>query len=77
MTPEALPATLSQPREEEPPEIVKARAVLNANVGACYVQLVGKPFHVPTPCSKCSLRRENTKRLLKHVQKVGVPRAIA
>jgi len=42
-TSEKLPATPPQPSEESP-EIVKARAVLNANVGACYVQLVGKLF---------------------------------
>jgi len=36
---EPLPATPSKPRDEESPQIVKARAVLNANVGACYVQL--------------------------------------
>lgn len=41
-TSEALPATHPQPRNEESPEIVKARAVLNANIGACYVQLVGE-----------------------------------
>jgi len=38
-TSETLPATPLQPRDEEPPKIVQARAVLNANIGACYVQL--------------------------------------
>jgi len=33
-------ATPPQPKNEESPEIVKARAVINANVGACYMQLV-------------------------------------
>lgn len=39
---EAIPATLPQPKDDDSPEIVKARAVLNANVAACYVQLVGR-----------------------------------
>jgi hypothetical protein len=39
-------ATPPQSRNEEPPEVVKARAVLNANVAACYVQLVSRPFDV-------------------------------
>ena len=37
-------ATLPQQGDEDSPEIVKARAVLNANVAACYVQLVGGLF---------------------------------
>jgi hypothetical protein len=44
---EALPATPPQPGNEESPEVVKARAVLNANVGACYVQLVGSSSILP------------------------------
>ena len=68
--PEALPATPPQPTDEEPPEIVKARAVLNANIGACYVQLVGKLL-----CCRLlftpACRRESTKRLSKHVRKVA------
>ena len=43
---EVPPATPSEPKNEESPEIVRARAVLNANVGACYVQLVSGPFYV-------------------------------
>lgn len=43
---EALPATLPQTKDEDSPEIVKARAVLNANIAACYVQLVGGLFGV-------------------------------
>jgi len=69
-TSEALPATPSQPRNEEPPEIIKARAVLNANIGACYVQLVGWLFHVAPSCSHSIRRRGNTKRSSKHAQKV-------
>lgn len=71
-TPETLPATPPQPRNEESPEIVKARAVLNANVGACYVQLVGKLSYVAVPCLHPTCHRESTKRLLKHARKVGV-----
>lgn len=47
---ESQPAT-PQPRNEESPEIVKARAVLNANVAACYVQLVGCFFDATRLCS--------------------------
>ena len=69
-TSEKLPATPPQPSEESP-EIVKTRAVLNANVGACYIQLVGKLFcwrllFIPVR------HRENTKKLSKHVRKVAV-----
>ena len=70
-TPEALPATPPQSGNEEPPEIVKARAVLNANVGACYVQLVGRLLCcclLFTPAR----HRGSTKRLSKHAQKVAV-----
>lgn len=69
-TSEKLPATPPQPSEESP-EIIKARAVLNANVGACYVQLVGKILCWPllfTPVR----HRENTERLSRHVRKVAV-----
>ena len=48
MTPETLPATPAQPGNESP-EIIKARAVLNANVGACYMQLVGKLLYAAVP----------------------------
>ena len=68
-TPEALPATPPQPRNEESLEIVKARAILNANVGACYVQLVsGHLFFrfLFTPAH----RRENIRKLSKHARKV-------
>ena len=41
-----LPATPPQPMNEESPRIAKARAVLNANVGACYVQLVRRLSNV-------------------------------
>lgn len=37
------PATVPQPNNGDSPEVVKARAILNANVAACYVQLVGGP----------------------------------
>jgi len=69
-TPEAPPATLPQPKNEDPPEIDKARAVLNANVGACYVQLVGKLFCVTVSCSKSTHRRESTRRPSKHARRV-------
>ena len=39
---DALPATPPRPKNEDSPQIVKARAVLNANVAACHVQLVGR-----------------------------------
>ena len=70
-TPETSPATPPQPKNEESPEVVKARAVLNANVGACYVQLVGRPFCVTVPCLKYTRRRESTKRSSKHARRVG------
>jgi len=69
-TSETLPATPFQPRDEESPEIIKARAVLNANVGACYVQLVGGFFYAAPSCSHPMDRRGNTKRLSMHAQKV-------
>ena len=69
-TPEVLSATLAQPRNEESTEIVKARAVLNANVGACYVQLVGRLFCVAFSRLRPTCHRENTKRSSKLAQKV-------
>jgi len=72
-TPETLPATPPQQKNEESPEIIKARAVLNANVGACYVQLVGISFCVTMPYPKSTRRRESTKRPSKHARRVGSP----
>ena len=69
-TPEVLPTTLAQPRNEESPEIIKARAVLNANVGACYVQLVGRLFYVAFSRLRPTCHRENTKRLSRLARKV-------
>ena len=68
---EPLSATLPKPANEERPEIVKVRAVLNANVGACYVQLVSRRFCITLSCSKPVRRRENTNRSSKHARKVG------
>lgn len=57
---EGPPATLPQLKNEDSPEIVKARGVLNANVAACYVQLVGRLFGFAGSCSSVYLRgREN------------------
>lgn len=67
---EARPAT-PKPENEESPEIVKARAVLNANVAACYVQLVGRLFEVARSCSRHLLRhRGNIRKLSKRARKV-------
>jgi len=48
---EAPPATLPQPKNEDSPETVKARAVLNANIAACYVQL-GEHVKVVEACTE-------------------------
>ncbi|KAF9651909.1 TPR-like protein [Thelephora ganbajun] len=53
-TSEAPPASLPQSRNDESPEIAKARAVLNANVGACYVQL-GEHKKVVEACTEALL----------------------
>jgi hypothetical protein len=45
-SPETRPATLPFSKGEDSPEITKARAVLNANIAACYVQLVCALFGV-------------------------------
>ncbi len=60
--------------EPEPTELevecAKTRAVINANIGACYVKLVSS-----IQCHRCSLVkgtvREITKKPRLHVQKVG------
>jgi len=48
--PEASPATPSESKNESP-DIVKTRAVLNANIGACYIQL-GEHKKVVEACTE-------------------------
>jgi hypothetical protein len=67
---ETRPAALPFSKDEEPPEIMKARAVLNANIAACYVQLVCTFFGVTRSYSYRFYHRASTKRLSKHVRKV-------
>ena len=72
-TPEALPATPPQPINEEAPEIVKARAVLNANVGACYVQLVGGLFYASPFVFTVHLSQGEHKRVVEACTEGRVP----
>lgn len=51
-------------------ECAKARAVMNANIGACHVKLVSHSLLVPEFTQNLAAR-EITKRLSNHVQKVN------
>jgi hypothetical protein len=57
--------------DEGQAECAKARAVMNANIGACHVKLVSF-FALPLEFTWNLAARETTKRQLNHAQKVNV-----